>query len=818
MRLQLSKIVSSPFLISLAVYIAAAGLLPPIFQKYRLDLVLANHSPYKTILYSDLNSDGISETIIIDTYNGNNAFVYADDAGYVMEQTNIIRKIPKHNLSTFADYDNNGFREHYFFTISEDSIFLNAIEYPNFSTLILKDRLISTIDKNLYGAYDFSTSSKIKAWDINRDGYKEIFFNITAGYSYHPRAMYAYDMKNDSLYAYDADGIHLFQEYFFDFNDGKGKQLLFSSFATDNHRNRKGVAHPDTSAWLLVCNKELQEAFEPIPIGKPGTYIQAVPVRRDNSDRFDLFVLQSGTKQKYYDLRAYLYSSDGKLLKSKTLSDLDGKFPILLNNPDNYNYVNIIDSKGAIHKYDNDLNPVATTNRIPVSETTENLKPTVFFADINHNGDNEIIISHNNVITVLDKSLKHQASLTLENKRAQYIYVMTNRDNENHISFTSENEIHYLIHYKEDKLYPYRFLIYAAAFLALFFFFVIIVQTRTRAIRAENKKLEALAAERTREIEIKKNQLDELNRQLQDSNKKLQQKNIRLIENQQFKQMVTAMIVHDLKVPLNTINKSVSNQQSRKAIDKMLLLIDNIIDIYKLDEKKITLNPIVVNVSSLTQKLLIHVEPVIVQKNISVHIDCIPDLCMEGDQHLVERVLLNLLSNATKYTPNNGYIRISAGPENADIKLSVSNSTAGNSSDAFAQKKEESLGIANSSGIGLQFCKLALEAHDRTLLVKHSAKSEISISFSLPAAICSKSKNNYTEKKVQVSLTDADKKFLKPHILKLQKLEPYEASEIDKIITEVSNTHNERIQEWLKRLQDAVYTINSEQYRKLLDV
>ena len=401
------------------------------------------------------------------------------------------------------------------------------------------------------------------------------------------------------------------------------------------------MAHPDTAAWLLLCNKQLREAFKPIPIGKPGTHLQATPIKRDNSKRFDLFVLQSQLRQKSSVTQAYLFSSDGSLSESKALPELKGKFFVLLKNPANYNHVAILDPQGTIHKYDNELNRVGKINQIPVSESTENLKPTIYYADINKNGDEETIISYNNIITVLDKSLKHPASLTLESKRAAHFSTMTNADGESHISFTSENNTHYLLRYKEDRLYPYRFLIYTAAFLGLYFLFVIIIQIRTRAIRAENKRLEALAAKRTKEIEKQKNQLDRLNQQLQISNEELQEKNIRLLENHQFKQMVTAMIVHDLKVPLNTVNQSVSDSNSKTSIGKMLLLIDNIIDIYKLDEKKISLKKTVINIAASFDKSMVHLKRIILQKNISVDLDIFNDLCVEADQHLFERIILN---------------------------------------------------------------------------------------------------------------------------------------------------------------------------------
>ena len=195
MNFKLSKFANLPFFITLATYITIVSLLPPLFQKYRLEPIRISNSQDKTIMYADLNSDNISETVIKDSYGGNNAFIYTDNAGYVLEQLNMKKTIHEYHLSAFEDFDDNGFSEHYFLTMSKDSIFLNAVEYPNLSTPFIKDRFITTIEKNIHGSYDFSAETKNISRDINQDGYKEILFNITAGFSYRPRAMYAYDVK-----------------------------------------------------------------------------------------------------------------------------------------------------------------------------------------------------------------------------------------------------------------------------------------------------------------------------------------------------------------------------------------------------------------------------------------------------------------------------------------------------------------------------------------------------------------------------------------------------------------------------------------------
>lgn len=815
--MSMKKIFNLTFLISLVVYIIAVMLLPPVFKKFRLEIEQSVLMERKKLKYADLDSDGTSEVIFEDQSNGNNALVYKQNDNYVLEQVNIERPFPADNLFKFADYDADGYKEHYFFTISRDSLYLNAIEFPNLSKFMIKDRFLTTIDENLYGDYDFTVSNIIPSRDINSDGYKELLFSISSGFSFKPRNVYAYDIRNDSLYSYNSGGIFFLPTYFFDFRDGNGEQLLFLSFATDNYRTQKHTTHPDTSAWLLLLNSNTKQAFEPVALGKPGTYVQTAPIQENKTDIYDIFVWQSELKDSKSKCKALIFSTKGELLRSKVFPDLKGSFFVLLPNQNEPNTVLLIDPKGDIYEINHELNATKKNKKLPYTPTAENNLPVVRYADINQNGENEIIVSRDNVLTVFDSSFRHPVSIELQDKKINHFSVAQNTKHEHLISFISEGGIHYLIRYRKDEFYPYRFLIFAVVFLGLYLFFVFIVYLRTRAIRAENKKLELLVAERTCEIEKQKLQVEELNDKLKSSNEKLSERNEQLINNRRYKQMVSTMIVHDLKVPLNTVSRSVSDPLAKNSIEQMLFLIENITDIYRLEEKKMLLNSTTVNISLAIQKLIQHVEPRLRQKNIYTEVSCLQDMCVECDRHLFERIVLNLLSNATKYTPNNGRVHIGFKVQGAGILIEISNTTTESSVENFIPEEKESLGIAKSSGIGLEFCRLALQAHGSELFIRKTKSSEISFSFTLPSAICVSSGNTFQKNESHAVLSDSEVEFLMPFIKKLRALEAYRISDVLKVLADIPKTDSNSINVWRNRMRNAVFAVNEQEYSDLLN-
>jgi signal transduction histidine kinase len=113
----------------------------------------------------------------------------------------------------------------------------------------------------------------------------------------------------------------------------------------------------------------------------------------------------------------------------------------------------------------------------------------------------------------------------------------------------------------------------------------------------------------------------------------------------------------------------------------------------------------------------------------------LPPIEMDGD--MIRRVLINLLENAVKYTRGGGSITVSATRHEQAVLVSVADSGAGIAArdqqrifDKFARVEEE--GRPKGLGLGLAFCRMAVEAHGGRIWVESVEGRGSTFSFTLP--------------------------------------------------------------------------------------
>lgn len=136
-------------------------------------------------------------------------------------------------------------------------------------------------------------------------------------------------------------------------------------------------------------------------------------------------------------------------------------------------------------------------------------------------------------------------------------------------------------------------------------------------------------------------------------------------------------IAHELKTPLAIIHSAVQAiehlcrdelsdqcrgflQKIKQNAHKQLRLINNILDISRLNAGGLRINRQNMDIVALSREITDSVSLYAQQKNISLRFDSTLDsLIMALDEDMFERMLLNLLSNAIKFTPEGGQIRVS---------------------------------------------------------------------------------------------------------------------------------------------------------------
>jgi signal transduction histidine kinase len=174
---------------------------------------------------------------------------------------------------------------------------------------------------------------------------------------------------------------------------------------------------------------------------------------------------------------------------------------------------------------------------------------------------------------------------------------------------------------------------------------------------------------------------------------------------------------------------------------KMLTLVDNLLDISRLETHQMPLNYEHVLVSELIEVALAQQQGLAADKEITLASQVANGLPAAWiDEALIERVFQNLLGNAVKFTPRQGLIRVTADadPDSYDewIIFFVYNTGEGippdlqeRLFDKFTTGTQEGRG----SGLGLAFCKMVIEAHGGRIWVKSTPGQDATFIFTLPA-------------------------------------------------------------------------------------
>jgi signal transduction histidine kinase len=206
----------------------------------------------------------------------------------------------------------------------------------------------------------------------------------------------------------------------------------------------------------------------------------------------------------------------------------------------------------------------------------------------------------------------------------------------------------------------------------------------------------------------------------------LKAKNTELLESldqikelEQLKKSMTEMIVHDLKNPLNVILGLSKNELVLNSGKTMLNLVNNILDVEKYSDTTIPLNKTKENINEITADVIRSLQFQIELYDITIS-NQTDSVSVFSDRELIERVLTNMLINALKYSPNGEEIIVSTKDLPDDkIKISVIDKGPGISKEKteliferYVKDDTKTTGVLKSTGIGLAFCRMAINAHN----------------------------------------------------------------------------------------------------------
>ncbi len=229
----------------------------------------------------------------------------------------------------------------------------------------------------------------------------------------------------------------------------------------------------------------------------------------------------------------------------------------------------------------------------------------------------------------------------------------------------------------------------------------------------------------------------------------------------------TAMLVHDLRSPImgirsilefirepimqgKVLEKSHLDlvHSAHDAANRMLALINDMLDLSKFEAGKINLHPEPVSVKDLVEFTIRQMSIQLRQKEIDLRADVPEGLpSVSADPQKIGQVLMNLLSNALKFTPAHGVITVGARlPEGSSapsgeamVDVWVSNEGPGimpNEIPAlferYKQMSSAKVAKEKGTGLGLAICKLIVEAHGGRITAESEPGKLTTFRFTLP--------------------------------------------------------------------------------------
>jgi signal transduction histidine kinase len=237
------------------------------------------------------------------------------------------------------------------------------------------------------------------------------------------------------------------------------------------------------------------------------------------------------------------------------------------------------------------------------------------------------------------------------------------------------------------------------------------------------------------------------------------QENYRKIKGlEKIKDDLTHMIIHDLKSPLGMIlmtfdllhGKGHLPARHQKLVESALRsgkdmsrMIQNLLDIGKMEEGKLGLHPRTLAIDRFMESMLTGVREGNLLEGRSLRfVNRSPGVQLTIDVDMMQRVFTNLIGNAVKHTPPNGSIevRLEREADRDEARILVVDNGRGIAKE-YHQKifeKFEQINIkdqAAGSGLGLTFCKLAVEAHGGRIWVESEPGNGSTFHVELPLAL-----------------------------------------------------------------------------------
>lgn len=237
----------------------------------------------------------------------------------------------------------------------------------------------------------------------------------------------------------------------------------------------------------------------------------------------------------------------------------------------------------------------------------------------------------------------------------------------------------------------------------------------------------------------------------------IKKQNKKIKENEKLQNTFIANISHDLRTPLNSIigfsellsNKifgELNKKQSEYLEDirisglKLLSMINEILDISKIESHTIKLNITNIEIDILIEEVCNILKPLYEKKKINIKKNIQGEIKFNGDYIKLQQVLFNILGNAIKFSPEESEIKISAEQISKKIIIKIQDNGIGIEPkyhkkifNKFFQVQDTLSKTETSTGLGLTITKEFVKLHGGSIKVESAPNKGSTFIITLPA-------------------------------------------------------------------------------------
>jgi signal transduction histidine kinase len=219
-----------------------------------------------------------------------------------------------------------------------------------------------------------------------------------------------------------------------------------------------------------------------------------------------------------------------------------------------------------------------------------------------------------------------------------------------------------------------------------------------------------------------------------------------------------ANMSHELRTPLNAIigfSEVLSQRMFGEINPKqgeylgdiqtsgqhLLALINDILDLSKIEAGKMELQPSRFSLAGALQSVVIMVRERAAGRGIALSAEIDPNIEVEADERKVKQVVLNLLTNAVKFTPSGGQVQLRATRDGDGVAVAVIDTGVGIAPadqarifEEFAQARDGASGEQEGTGLGLTLSRKFVELHGGKIWVESELGKGSAFTFTLPVA------------------------------------------------------------------------------------